>query len=258
MPFACLDPRIIVQERSELFFSSLSPTATCPSLINTDLLSLAAHYNDANQSDFPRLLKDIMLFLNTFKNVLDNVRHPRVAAQAPSRLSYHRLRAEETAPKRSSILTRATKSVTNPLHWKLRPNKATFVNTRDGTTTPIATTSGHSKLLKIDSAIILTNCWNLNMNIQGYSCQSNRVQTTTTTLLLKPFKRFLKSTLLQNPHLWVVPPQQANSRLRSTGTSLLLTLELPLSTQTIVQSTQRHLLLVQALLRPAQRLFPSI
>jgi hypothetical protein len=168
MPFACLDPRIIVQERSELFFSSLSPTATCPSLINTDPLSLAAHYNDANQSDFPRLLKDIMLFLNTFRNVLDNVRHPRVAAQAPSRLSYHRLRAEETAPKRSSILTRAFKSVTNPLHWKPRPNKATFVNTRDGTTTPIATTSGHSKLLKIDSAIILTNCWNLNMNIQGY------------------------------------------------------------------------------------------
>jgi hypothetical protein len=151
MPFACLDPRIIVQERSELFFSSLSPTATCPSLINTDPLSLAAHYNDANQSDFPRLLKDIMLFLNTFRNVLDNVRHPRVAA-----------------PKRSSILTRAFKSVTNPLHWKPRPNKATFVNTRDGTTTPIATTSGHSKLLKIDSAIILTNCWNLNMNIQGY------------------------------------------------------------------------------------------
>jgi hypothetical protein len=110
-----------------------------------------------------------MSFLCPFKNVWDNIRYPRAPAQVPSQSSRNRLRVKDAVPeKRPSKMARVAKSITNHMYWKPHPNMSVFVDTRNDTTTQLATTSGPSKLPKIDSAIVSSGRWDLKEIMQDY------------------------------------------------------------------------------------------
>jgi aminoglycoside phosphotransferase (APT) family kinase protein len=110
-----------------------------------------------------------MSFLCPFKNVWDNICHPRAPAQVPFRPSRNRIRVKNAVlEKRPCRMARVAKSITNHMYWKPRPGISVFADTRNDTTTQVATTSGPSKLPKIDSAIVSNERWDLKEIMQDY------------------------------------------------------------------------------------------